>query len=145
MSITKINLQGEPYVRGYGIGVGDSFLEFYGLNHDSRMYFSRDGLRAVGLAALGAAGVEVADIDSMTRASDVSFNEGLIRVAAVHGRTVSFRYAKTATSPIEARRLIPTSVEKHGDAVLFVGEDPDRGGYRSFRLDRIKGDVEVES
>jgi predicted DNA-binding transcriptional regulator YafY len=82
-------------------------------------------------------------LDSPVRASDVSFNEGLLRLAAVHGRKVEFRYAKTDTAPIEYRSFVPEAVHhtREGNTVV-VGPDDDRAGeYRSYRLDRIKGEV----
>lgn len=76
------------------------------------------------------------------RASDVSFNEGVLRLAAVHGRLVSFRYAKSETAPIETRAFVPESVyvSRDGNTVV-VGPDTDRESVRSYRLDRIKGEV----
>ena len=84
-------------------------------------------------------------LDAPVRASDVSFNEGVLRLAAVHGRAVAFRYAKSDTDPIQERSFIPESVytTREGNVVI-VGPDEDRGGaFRSYRLDRIKGDVGV--
>lgn len=109
------------------------------------MSFSKEQAIKAGVAIIEAAGGKVADPDAFTRASDITLNESLIRVAAVHGRVVMFRYAKTDTSPIESRKAIPSAIEKHGESTLFVGQDPDRGDYRSFRLDRIKGDVGIEA
>ncbi len=79
-----------------------------------------------------------------TRASEVSFDEGVLRLAAVHGRTVTFRYAKGGGSMIETRTLTPESVftNKRGD-LLVGGQDPDRDEYRAYRVDRIKGSVSV--
>lgn len=78
------------------------------------------------------------------KASEVSFNEGVLRLAAVHGREVEFRYSKTPSSPIETRRFIPSAVAvSKGGAVLVLGEDEDRDEPRAFRLDRIKGDVKI--
>lgn len=84
-------------------------------------------------------------LSEVVRASDVSFNEGMLRLAAVHGRTVEFRYSKSATSPVETRTFVPESVyvTRNGDTVV-VGPDPDREGVRSFRLDRILGDVVID-
>lgn len=82
---------------------------------------------------------------TLIRASEVSFNEGLMRLAAVHDKTVTFRYAKgPREATIETRRLQPESVftNKDGD-LLFGGQDPDRGEYRAYRVDRIKGEVSV--
>lgn len=77
-------------------------------------------------------------------ASDISANEALLRIAGIHALTVTFRYAKGDGQPIETRSLVPERVQinKNGD-VSFVGPDPDRSGYRTFRVDRIKGVVAV--
>jgi predicted DNA-binding transcriptional regulator YafY len=78
----------------------------------------------------------------MMKASEVSFNEAIIRVAAVHGRRIQFRYAKGDGEIIETRTVEPKSVVvKNGDHMTFNGYDPDRDEIRSYRLDRIKGDV----
>lgn len=77
------------------------------------------------------------------RASDVSLNEGLLRLAGVHNVPVTFRYAKGENQPIEARTFIPAQVKDKGDHVTFVGYDEDRGAVRSFRSDRIKGQVSL--
>lgn len=82
------------------------------------------------------------------RASEISFNEGLIRLAAVHDRTVEFRYAKGEGAVIETRRLEPSDVNvidagKKTEHVTFTGFDPDRAAVRHYRLDRIKGDARI--
>jgi hypothetical protein len=79
----------------------------------------------------------------IVRASDVTFNEGVLRLAAVHGRKVEFRYAKADNAPIEARAFVPESVNRTAKgATVIIGPDDDRAGeYRSYRLDRIKGEV----
>lgn len=75
-------------------------------------------------------------------ASDISLNEGVIRLAAVHGAEITFRYAKGASSAVESRTLRPTSIEVAGGHTIFRGLSPDRDGeFRTFRLDRIKGVV----
>jgi hypothetical protein len=78
-------------------------------------------------------------------ASEVSFNEGIMRLAAVHGKTVTFRYAKGAKqSVIEQRTLTPTAVQKDDDGTIrFFGVDPDRDAPRAYRIDRIKGEVKI--
>lgn len=80
----------------------------------------------------------------IVKASDVTFNEGALRLAAVHERTVEFRYAKAKGEYIETRSFVPSSVAKNAKGeVYFTGPDPDRDGEpRAYRLDRIKGDVE---
>lgn len=76
------------------------------------------------------------------RASEVSFNEGLLRLAAVHEKTVEFRYAKGDGAVIETRALQPQSVTVTAQGhTTFVGYDPDREEPRSYRVDRIKGEV----
>lgn len=79
----------------------------------------------------------------VVRASDVSFNEGILRVAAVNGKTVAFRYAKGGGSVIELRVLKPAEVKTAKGHQIVVGFDPDRDEPRSYRLDRIKGEVSV--
>lgn len=79
---------------------------------------------------------------SDARASDISFNEAILRVAAVHARKVRFRYSKSPTAPIEDREFVPEGVYETRDGnVVIVGQDDDREGIRSYRLDRIKGEV----
>lgn len=98
-----------------------------------------DTAEGIAKALLGAVGKSVVDVRDLKQASAVSFNEAVLRVAAIHKRTVEFRYAKDKGDYIEARRLNPTSV---ADSGLYVdGEDPDREAPRRYRLDRIKGEV----
>ena len=80
----------------------------------------------------------------LVRASDISFNEGIMRLAAIHGKTVEFRYVKGEGAPVETRRLVPSQVRGEGETLSFLGHDPDRDDdYRQFRLGRIKGTVAV--
>lgn len=80
--------------------------------------------------------------ENTVRASEVSFNEGLLRLAAVHEKVVEFRYAKGDGAVIETRTLQPESVTVTKDGeTTFVGYDPDRDAPRSYRVDRIKGEV----
>lgn len=82
--------------------------------------------------------------DDVVRASDVSFNEGVLRLAAVHGRRVEFRYAKSDTSPVEHRSFVPETVyTTRAGNVVIVGPDEDRHAPRGYRLDRIKGEVSI--
>lgn len=83
--------------------------------------------------------------DDVVRASDISFNEGVLRLAAVHGRVAEFRYAKSDTAPVEARSFIPESVyATRAGNIVILGPDEDRNGaIRSYRLDRIKGEVSI--
>lgn len=79
------------------------------------------------------------------RAKDIPLNEALIRVAAAHDAAISFRYSKGDGEPVEARSFSPKNVKIMPDHVTFVGYDPDRLGFRSFRSDRIKGLVAVNA
>jgi hypothetical protein len=78
------------------------------------------------------------------KASEVSFNEGVLRLAAVHKRAVQFRYAKLPTAPIEMRSFVPDRLfTTEAGYQTVVGPDPDRDGeFRMYRLDRIKGEVQ---
>lgn len=78
------------------------------------------------------------------KAKDISFNEAIVRIAAIHQRVVEFRYLKGMDSPIEVRRFTPTRVYTSADGkVLILGPDEDREEVRQYRLDRIRGDVKV--
>lgn len=77
------------------------------------------------------------------RASAISFNEGILRVAAVHGKTVTFRYVKENSTVIETRSITPEKVEYIDGNVVVTGVDPDREDYRAYRLDRITGEVKI--
>lgn len=76
-------------------------------------------------------------------ASTISFNEGLMRLAAVHKKTVRFNYAKGDGHVIEPRKLVPAEVRKVGDHMTFTGYDPDRDEPRAYRIDRMKGEVTI--
>lgn len=76
------------------------------------------------------------------RASDVSFNEGVLRLAAIHNKKVVFRYAKGEKGAvIETREFKPGSISGEGAALRFTGYDEDRDAVRAYRIDRIKGEV----
>jgi predicted DNA-binding transcriptional regulator YafY len=84
------------------------------------------------------------------KASQISFNEAILRVATVHEREVEFRYEKGEKQPIETRRFTPEGIKEGAKgnlspsaAMSFIGHDPDRGALRTFRVDRIKGDVRI--
>lgn len=79
----------------------------------------------------------------LVRASEISFNEGLMRLAAVHNKTVTFRYAKGDGKIIEQRTLIPSGVKEKDGHMTFTGYDPDRDDVRAFRIDRMKGEVSI--
>lgn len=110
---------------------------------DGQLWLTNDQAINLANALLREAGVK-SDEEGLIRASDLTYNEGALRLAAVHGKAVTFRYAKSTTAPIETREFVPESVivTKAGDKVV-LGPDADREHIRSFRLDRIKGDVEV--
>jgi predicted DNA-binding transcriptional regulator YafY len=76
-------------------------------------------------------------------ASEVSLNEGLLRLAAAHEREVEFGYAKGDGAVIERRRLVPYEVKQVGDHLTFVGYDPDRDEPRAYRVDRMKGEAKI--
>jgi predicted DNA-binding transcriptional regulator YafY len=82
-------------------------------------------------------------LDGVPLASQISFNEGLLRLAAVHSKTVTFRYAKGDGAVIETRTLQPTEVKEVAGHVTFTGYDPDRDEPRAYRVDRMKGEVSV--
>lgn len=68
------------------------------------------------------------------------YNRAVFRFAAKHDREVRFRYAKgEKQAQIEERVVTPVSV-KNG---LVVGLDSDREDYRSYRLDRVLGEVTI--
>lgn len=76
------------------------------------------------------------------KASAVSFNEAVLRLAVLHDKEVEFRYTKAPDAPVETRRLKPESIKVSRDgAQSFVGYDPDRDAPRTFRVDRIRGEV----
>jgi predicted DNA-binding transcriptional regulator YafY len=78
------------------------------------------------------------------KASQISFNEAILRVATIHNREVEFRYEKSAKAPIETRRFTPVQVTETLDKhMTFNGFDSDREALRTFRVDRIKGDVRI--
>lgn len=127
---------------------GDDYRVFHDPNDDDLSYgveldtgteawFTRDGARAL------ASHVEGAIPAGAIAASEVSFNEGLLRLAAVHGKTVTFRYAKGDGHLIETRTLKPESVSEVKGHVIFTGYDPDREEPRAYRVDRMKGEVTV--
>lgn len=81
---------------------------------------------------------------SAVLASEVTFNEAILRLAAVHEREVEFFYKKGGDSTPSTRAFTPESVSVAPDgSVSFTGPDPDRDyAPRCYRLDRIVGDVE---
>lgn len=93
--------------------------------------------------ALGKPAPDGEDPAEVIRASTISFNEGLLRLAAVHNKTVSFSYAKGNGAVIEQRRLVPGEVKEIKGHLTFVGYDPDRDDIRAYRVDRMKGEVSI--
>lgn len=114
------------------------------LSDDKDMFFNVPEAVQLADAIYDAAGVKRSD---GVRASDITPNEALIRVAAAHDLYVTFSYSKSDTSPIEFRRLKPESIKASNDGnVLFTGHDPFRDdSIRSFRVDRIKGFIKVSA
>ena len=103
-------------------------------------YFGRDD--AVDLAQAILETVGASDTRPVS-AKEITYNEGAMRLAAVNNKTVEFRYVKNEKSAPESRRLVPSSVKGSGADLRFTGYDTDRGETRSFRLDRIRGDVRI--
>lgn len=62
--------------------------------------------------------------------------------ALVSRATVTFPY-RTAAGTTAQRRVDPYAVAKRRGAWYLLGHDHDRDDLRAFRLDRIRGDVEV--
>lgn len=106
-------------------------------------------------AALAASEAELAEVqaaleDATTRfvkdeqGNGTSLNEAFLRAAARFKRTVRFTYAKGDGNVLERRTLRPEAVYETLDNRLIVaGWDTDRDEPRCYRLDRIKGDVEL--
>lgn len=86
-------------------------------------------------------------MSTIVKASDITWNEGVLRLAAIHEKMVEFRYVKLKGSgdPV-TRRFVPESVKGEAGAsnISFLGPDPDRDNEpRRYRLAGIKGDVQV--
>ena len=76
------------------------------------------------------------------KASEVSFNEGILRLASIHKKRVEFRYVKDLNAAPEQRTLVPEGIsESDAGKTLVIGTDEDRDDFRAYRLDRIKGEV----
>lgn len=106
----------------------------------AQVAFNPDDAKQIAVDLYAAAG---GNDEGPILASAISFNEGVIRLAAIHGKTVEFRYVKSKNSAPETRRFVPESyLAKNGGS--FLGPDPDRDNEpRRYRLDRIKGTVGV--
>lgn len=119
----------------------DKDNELYIGTSNTTLYLDPETSKEIAVAIYKAAG---GNDEAPVMATTISFNEGVIRLAAIHGKTVEFRYVKSSAHAPETRRFVPSSVRGSGDTLAFVGKDPDRDNdYRSFRLDRIKGTVAV--
>jgi hypothetical protein len=117
------------------------YLDSYENDKHTELQFTVENAKALALDIFQRAG---GSDEGPVLASNISFNEGVIRLAAIHNKCVEFRYVKGPGSPPETRRFTPSGVQGNGDKLRFVGKDPDRDDdYRSFRLDRIKGTVGV--
>lgn len=118
----------------------DSDNEFNLEADGADIYLAEDDAKGIAEAILTNLG---SNPPALVRASDVSFNEGLLRLAATHQRTVEFRYAKGSGTVIETRSLVPQDVREVGDHLTFIGHDPDRDDVRAYRVDRMKGEVTI--
>jgi proteasome accessory factor B len=124
--------------------------------------FTPDEAAAVGLAArlwstaslgaeartallkLRAAGVEIDQVPDSYVVPVLSGNSPALPdlVAAVSGRrVVQFEHRKPAADTAERRTVEPWGVLSWRGRWYLVGHDRSRGAVRSFRLDRISGDV----
>jgi proteasome accessory factor B len=126
--------------------------------------FSADEAAAVGLAArlwstaslaaeartalikLRAAGIEIEEPADSDAVPVLAGNEPALPdlVAAVSGRrVVQFEHRKPAADTAERRTVEPWGVLSWRGRWYVVGHDRGRGDVRSFRLDRISGDVRI--
>lgn len=71
------------------------------------------------------------------------YNHEALELASEYGRMAVFQYEKEGTRSIEKRRLLPQEIQINHDNVLAIGHDPDRGGIRAYRLDRVVGFVKI--
>lgn len=103
--------------------------------------FDKEAAVQLGTAILKAAGVSTVPISDIPSATNVSFNEAMLRLACVHKRTVVFRYQKQNGGFIESRRFNPERIVGEGDTLGAEGHDPDRNAPRRFNIGRIQGEV----
>lgn len=101
-------------------------------------------------AKLSAAEIPV-DLDTLlseNRSTDrrESWNRVALETAAALDAGVTFRYAKgVGEASIESRVLSEVfDVREVKGHVVVTGFDPDRNDVRAYRLDRIKGTVQVD-
>jgi len=118
------------------------YLNGYEDDNHTELAFTAEAAEKIARNILLRIGVEDKS-DSRVLASTISFNEGVLRLATIHNKTVEFRYTKAGSSVIETRRFTPSSCLGEGEHFRFTGYDPDRDGTRAYRLDRIKGTVAV--
>lgn len=105
--------------------------------------YEGDGARKLAVAILAAAG-RAPTSSGQTHAGELTLNEGLLRLAAVHKVAVNFYYLKEDTNEGEYRSFEPTRFTSvPSGAHLVAGFDRRRNQFRSFRLDRIEGLVEL--
>lgn len=73
----------------------------------------------------------------------LDYNHEALELASEYGRMAVFQYEKEGTRSIEKRRLLPQEIQTNHDNTLVIGYDPDRGGIRAYRLDRVVGFVKI--
>lgn len=79
------------------------------------------------------------------RASKVSFTEGLLRLAAIHSKTVNFGYRSLEGEPVVPREVVVDKITRSvAGNLLMYGYDTDAEDVRCFRLDRINDAVLVD-
>lgn len=140
-TLTLSDTYGDDIEINYDDDTGAFSIEGLDEEISSWDFEAEDAKKLVALLTGSKKPTTVASDGKAVLASEVSFNEGLIRFAGVHDREVAFTYVKTPGSPVEHRRLKPTKVTQHNGHVNFFGYDPDRGEVRQFRSDRIRGEV----
>lgn len=98
-----------------------------------------------GLMKLRSAGVEIDDPDTtfslLPASAEPSF--GPLWQAAREGRVVHFNYVKPRVDTPEKRTVEPWGVLQWRGIGYVVGHDRDRDETRSFRMDRIEGEVQL--
>ncbi len=139
----------QKYADEYGDTLEVEFIEASGnvcltsLDSDGEVavVFTPEVAINIARAIYAAAGKDVVDISEIPSAHNVTFNEAMLRVAAIHKRTVCFRYQKVKGGYIESRRLNPEAIVGEGETLGVSGKDPDRDAPRRFRLSQIQGEV----
>ena len=95
------------------------------------------------ILALGAKAQVTNNVTVNVAPNGDSTNEQLLNVAINNDLGVEFRYAKGDGAVIETRVLQPEYINEGKAGKVVVGFDTDRDDVRAYRLDRIKGYVEV--